>query len=229
MLMKMGFVFCVLVSIIQICGCAQKQNNCSLFNKMYISSMKSDTPHLVQLLNNVISQDSLCVNALLTRGDIFFDINNLSLAKQDYFKVLSLDSKNVYSLYQLGELFNVEEKYDSAILFFQKAIDLKSNGNFILDRTNENIDPQAKYDIEANEIMFARGLSFYYKRRLNDALNDFSYCIVHKYKLDKSYLYRAAILIELKSNLGAACSDLYEAKKNGSKEANMYIFKYCRK
>jgi tetratricopeptide (TPR) repeat protein len=196
---------------------------------MYNSAKNSDTSHLIEVLNNVISKDSLCVNALLTRGDIFFDIDSLNLAKQDYFKVLSLDSINVYSMYQLGQLFNVEEKYDSAIVFFQEAIDLKSNGNFILDRTNEKIDPQAKYDIAANELMFSQGLSFYYKRRLNDALNDFTYCIVQKYKLDKSYLYRAAILIELKSDQGNACSDLYEAKKNGSKEADMYITKYCKK
>lgn len=229
MIMKKGFVFCGLISLIQLYGCAQNEKNCSLFYTMYNPAKNSDTSHLIEVLNNVISNDSLCVNALLTRADIFFDIDNLNLAKQDYFKVLSLDSTNVYSMYQLGELFNVEEKYDSAIVFFQKALDLKSNGNFILDRTNEEIDPKAKYDIAANELMFSQGLSFYYKRRLNDALNNFTYCIFQKYRLDKSYLYRAAILIELKSDQGNACLDLYEAKKNGSKEADTYIAKYCQK
>lgn len=223
-----GLIFCILIYLIQIPSCAQKEENCSLFYKEYNSNRNSDTLDLIQILNRIISSDSLCINALLTRGDIFFSIDSINSAKEDYLKVLSLDPSNVYSMYQIGMLFNARENYDSAIIFFQKAIDVKSNGTFIYDHTNERFDPKAKYDIEANELLFSQGISFYYGRKLNEALKNFSYTIYHNYKLDRSYLYRAAILIELGSAQGDPCSDLYEAKRRGNKDADSYIAKYCK-
>jgi tetratricopeptide (TPR) repeat protein len=224
-------IWIVLISIIatNFSGCEQKKRDkCSLFYANYKAIKSSDTSYLLSVLNRVIAQENTCIDALLTRGDIFFEIDSLESAKNDYLKVLLFDSLNVYSMYQLGLLFHVQKKYDSAIDFFQKALKTKSTGKYTFDHTNDKLDPAAKYDIETNELLFSIGLSFYYNRQLNLALKNFDHLIQQKYKLDKTYLYRGAILIEQGSKNGNACSDLNEAKMNGNEDAEAYLSKYCR-
>jgi tetratricopeptide (TPR) repeat protein len=221
-------LFCFLICLIQFTSCAQKAEKCSLFYKAFGSNKNSDTATLVAALNEVLLRDSFCVDGLLTRGDILFNIDSIQPAKHDFSRVLYLDSSNVYAMYELGQLFNYEGKFDSSIYFFQMALDRKTIGDYFFDRPNKRLDPGAKYDVDATELLFAQGVAFYYKRDLRSALYNFNYTISNNYRLDKSHMYRAAIFIELRDKKNDPCPDLLEAKKNGSKEVDLDIAKYCK-
>ncbi|WP_207516008.1 tetratricopeptide repeat protein [Longitalea luteola] len=126
-----GFNF-LLVSVM---ACTQSQKRkCGEFNIKYpevLSKMRTnkDTGVLISALNNLIDKDISCVDAYLTRGDLFYYSDKLEKAKNDFRKAFLLDTANIYALYKLGRLFQEENMYDSSIYFLQLAINKKKRGD----------------------------------------------------------------------------------------------------
>lgn len=217
-------------------GNKRLNSHCSEFSKSYASivelaSKQRDTLILIKGLNDIINKDGYCIDAYLTRGDLYMFKNFLNLAKRDYFKVLSLSNKNVYSLYQLGILYHLNNNEDSAIYFLKKALDVKTDGNIIIDyhTINKELSTENdKYDIPYNELVYQMAISYYFKRQMNKALENFNFCIKNNYKLSKVLLYRGAIYFEVGNNK-LSCQDFTKAKDLGNSEADNYINKYCSK
>lgn len=216
-------------------SCGQKdKGNCQEFNEQYAkiyskSNGKPDTLTLMKALNEIIVNDRKCVDAYLTRGDIYFSIDQSSNAKNDFQQVLRLDTANVYALYQMGLLYQYEGLHDSSIYVLNKAIKIKTHGNMLIDYpqvTNELSTSDNKYDVESTEIIYRQGVNFYYKRNLELSKSYFNYCINSKYLLDKVYLYTGAISIEL-NDKKKACEYFLKAKDFGNIDALNYIEKYC--
>ena len=184
---------------------------------------------LIKVLNEIILDDPKCIDAYLTKGDVYFSIVQISNAKNDFQKVLKMDTGNIYALYQMGLLYQYEDLHDSSIYVLNRAIKIKTHGNMLVDYpqvTNELSKSSNKYDIESDEIIYRQGVNFYYKRNLELSKNYFDYCINNKYLLEKAYLYRGAISVEL-NDIKKACEDFLKAKDYGNVDAQNYIGKYC--
>lgn len=220
-----------------IIGCANEgKDTCHEFNYRYsrLTADMGDQPDtliLLQALNGIIEKDPLCVDAYLIRGDINISLKKQLLAEYDYEKVLKIDSGNVYALYKMGLLLQYKELYDSSISFFNKAISVKTHGNFIIDYPKVSTElgtGKNKYDIIAVELLYRLGVSYYYRRNLQLALGCFNSCIDNKYVPELAYLYRGAIYIEL-NKPEKACDDFLQAKYYGNKDAVSYLAQYCKK
>jgi len=225
----------ILFISIVISGCSQpKRPRCAEFFEKYplvLEGMKGkpDTAILIETLNKIILRDAYCLDAYLTRADLLAFKDSLFKAKNDYKKALFLDTGNVYASYQLGMAFEIEEKYDSAADYFQKAINNKTIGNAISDYPDKLKglgSNKSRYDIESAELMFRQGVAFYYQQRLQRAYDNFNFCIQVNYKLDQVYLYRGSVYFQTKQKR-KGCEDFLEAKKLGNKDADIYLRKYC--
>lgn len=225
-----------LAFLLLLSGCNYKDNqDCTVQYQRYTRLVarqgdKPDTAILITTLNDIISNGSTCTEAYLTRGDLFFSMGDNIKAQIDYEKVVQYDSLNVYALYKLGLVSEYEEKHKFSIYFLTKAITIKTKGNIVADyhRINRELETkEAKYDIPAADLFYNRGIAFYYGRDLSRAFNDFSFCILHEYKLGKAYLMRGAIYEEI-GKKDKACEDFSNSKIYGNTEADEYLKKYCK-
>jgi len=234
----MGFKSFHLLLIITIFAffysCRIRKEKCSGFYGEYQSIVAKmhgdeDTAILIHTLDKIVLEDPRCIDALLTRGDLLFTKDSLVRAMSDFKRVLFIDTGNIYATYQLGMIYELKEEYDSAISFFQKAINKKSIDNGMMDYP-DNLKGlstnKSKYDIESAELMYRQGISFYYKKDIQNAYDNFSFCILHGYMLDKAYLYRGSLYFQAKQKK-KGCEDFLEAKKLGNEDADIYLKKYC--
>ena len=229
----------VLISILSVllgCHSNNHQGICSQFRQTYSTAIKQmhnkiDTSKLIMILNKMAKTDSLCKDIYLTRGDILLASDETTdLAKQDYQKCLILDSNNIYSLYSLGVLYQILDKYDSSIYYFQIALNKKSYKNVVINyHQDSNLsDDISKYDIEYNRIVYGLGESYYYKGELRSALINFNVCIKNNFFLAKSYLFRGSIHLESKRQ-EKACEDFNLSLLYGNQEAATFIKEYCNR
>lgn len=227
-----GFVF--LGSFIGFSCQQQSGDACYDFNKKYSKILnnevqKKDTAILLTTLDEIILNSHACIDAHLTRGDIYLSLKKIINAKKDYCSVLSINKDNVYALYKLGILFQLDDIYDSSEVYFKKAINIKANGNFVVDfpkTNNKLINDKSKYDVEYDELVFSLGMSYYYARNLKGALYCFDGCIRNRYMLSDAYFYRGAIYTEI-GKIERACDDFWRAKILGNSDVIDYIKKYC--
>lgn len=211
------------------------KNKCSEFYDNYpriISRMGNspDTILLVNFLSKMLDKDSQCLDALLTRADLYLAVGKVQEAKEDLYRIISLDTGNVYALFKLGLAFQNESKDYAALYYFQKAIRIKSRGNTAINYYNQDnglSDRKSKYDIDYDLIIYKQGVSFYFNRDLKSSFINFNYCIQKKFMLDRSYLYRGAIYLET-NRKESACKDFLEAKKWGSQDAEDYLLHFCK-
>jgi tetratricopeptide (TPR) repeat protein len=190
----------------------------------------NDTVKLLSLLNRIIINDGSCIDALLTRGDLLTTMGSDFQATKDYLSILSRNPQNTYALYRLGIIYQLRNSFDSSVKYFQKSIESKSIDSAVIDYKggNKKLETtKSKYDLEYAEIVYQLAITYYYQRDLPSALEAFSYCIEKNYIMDKAYLYRAAIKIEMKK-IEDACKDLSVAKKLGNVDSDELINQYCK-
>lgn len=229
-----NIVYTSLTCILFFSSCENNsKEKCKIFEEKYsidfVKKYSSDTNILIKKLNEIIKSDSYCIDALLTRADLFFSMDSLSDARKDYQNVLFYDTANVYSSYKIGMISQLQGNDEVAIKYFLNALNFKSYKEVIVDyRVNEKNqeDSKSKYDIDSHLIQFRLGESYYYLDSLNQALNKFTYCINNNFNLGKAYLYRATIFYQVGKN-EMACRDFNEAKKEGNDEAIKYLIQYC--
>lgn len=213
------------------CNLSGPRDSCKSFDSIYSQMLKSgiDTQALVRRLDDFITNEPKCIDAFLTRGDIYIELDNLGMAKRDYDYVLRLDMDNVYALYQLGIIASLTNEYDSVIYYLERAMKLKKTNGIIIDFKTDNPSISAyKYDIEATHILYLLGLAYYYKNDIGNAFDKFDYCIKHQYLLSSSYLYRGALYLALKQKENA-CEDFKRSAELGDSQAVVYQKKYCGK
>ena len=221
---------CAVCLILFLVSCVQSSRKCKDFDRKYseIMSSPADTTKVIQFLNQYIGENPSCVDPYLVRGDLLMQLDNIRLAKADYARAISIDSNNVYALYKKGLVHSMEANEDSAIFFYNAALEKKKYKTTVIDyyNTPASRGGKGKYDIEYNQILYRMGESYYFKNDLEKALNYFSKCIYENFLPDQSYLYRATIYLAQKKNK-EACDDINEALKHGNKKAIQYKAKYC--
>jgi len=218
-------------------GCNNKEEiRCSTFLQDYSRFLEKDntidTMTLINILTKTLMYDSNCIDAYLERADIYYIKDSTLIdALNDYKKVISINAENVYANYRVGCVFFECESYDTAMYYFKRSIDLKTYKGTIINynKTDFGVDNyKSKYDVDFNLLKYKIGQSQYYSADFVSSIANFSFCISNKYNLDKSFLYRGAAYLELNKS-DSACLDFIESNKLGSKDAAIYLKKYCQK
>lgn len=190
----------------------------------------NDTVAMINRLDNILKRDPGCIDAILTKGDLYLALDSLGKAAEIFTGVSFSDTGNVYALYRLGIAYQLDEKNDAAVFAFQKAIKLKSHGGRAITdymQAANNITELSKYDVNSAELMYRQGISYYYLRNLQAAYDNFNFCLSNNYLLDKVYLYRGSIYYETNQKK-EACNDFSSAQRYGNPEANEYLNRYCQ-
>jgi tetratricopeptide (TPR) repeat protein len=171
-------------------------------------------------------RNSACLDVQLKLGDLFYILAHDSIALEHFHSVLKLQPQNQAAMLKISYVHFDTDKLDSSIFYLENIMKMKRREGFIVDKEEELSKYVKDYEVNSGEVAYSLGLSYYFKRDLDKALKNFSYCIQIKYKLPESYGYRGCIYLE--SNLESdACENLKISSSLGDERSTKLLQKYC--
>jgi tetratricopeptide (TPR) repeat protein len=215
--------------IIIIFSSCKQELTCQDIKEKYFSltenlNSRKDTLNFIENLDKLIEQNPLCVKAFQVRGYFKMIGGEFSSAKTDFLNSLRENENGVYSNYCLSGLYNIEERNDSALLFIENAIKMKSRGKYVV---NSNNYFKQYFDISYGDLIFQRGLIYHEKGKLGVAKKDFLNAIYHDYDKGEAYAHLAVVSLAL-NNVDSACYYQRLAKQNSyDVENDPVISKAC--
>lgn len=202
--------------------CKEKINY--LYTSLSKAKIRADTLNALNNLGDFYS-DTKCLKKEIIKTEIYEKLNMYPEAKKGCFSILSIDTLNIWALSELGFMYYDTNAFDSSIYYLQKAINIKSRDNFLVDLDTTLNKYASSPDVPSDEIFYFLGLNYYYQRHLMTSLNYFTYCINDNYRLPDTYFHRGIIYYEMKQN-DKSSKDLLKAKSLGNSNAELYINKF---
>lgn len=195
--------------------------------KAILYKEKGELAKALKELNLALAIDSSESNLYVLRGEIFAEGKDEKIARANFSKAISINSRNTNAYFQKALSYSVGAIYDSAIKNFNYSIDSKKYGDFYVDiKKNELAEFELEVDIPEETIRYFRGKSFYYSNQDSAALEDFRYSLEHNFQMGKSHLYIGLILISY-GQKKQGCIHIEKALTIGETDAQLYITKYC--
>jgi tetratricopeptide (TPR) repeat protein len=229
LMFQIGFFSCFLVN----CNQSKGPSSCEQVSKEYYKLLNEARSQqtgreVIDNLNQFINENPRCINSYLLIGDIYYYLNHYDLSKNKFLKAIDIDSNNIYALFKIGLLYQLEKKYDSAVVYFTSAAQKKTVNGFVINKSKELevVTETPNYDVNYVEIIFNSAKSNYYANNLINSLHEFNYCIRKNSYLKDAFLFRGLIYFRAK-DFEKACSDIHLAKTYGNLEASQYLEKYC--
>jgi len=173
-----------------------------------------------------INSDTSIIYSL--RGTLYFETKRYELSKIDFLKALTYNPKNTSYLFYLGLNYFSLERDDSALYYYDLAIDSKGDGEVYLEMNKEG--PFGKYfqdDISMEVLRYYRGVSYYMVNRYNQAYRDFLFAKSKQYKVGNCFLYIGIMQIDL-NNKVEGCKLFDSAMKHGNLDAKDYVERFCK-
>jgi tetratricopeptide (TPR) repeat protein len=207
---------------------------CDYLSRNYIEvirqyASREEKSILISRLNETITKYNGCKDAYALRADLYTQLDSLTIACEDYYKLYSIDTNNIYALYFIGMCNEQDSNFESAVSFYDKAMQKKTDHNGLIIDFNpgaQGIFNKRSYDVESKRIVFRRGLGNYYRGFVKQSYQDFSYSILQGFNTGASYFYRGLIYLSLDS-LQKACREFEMARSSGYVDYDKYFEKYC--
>ncbi len=181
------------------------------------------------LLNKAIELQPKFVNPYISIGELLRSNNQFDLAKQYYYKGLSLDKTDMGANAYLGlaVIYSITRKDDSAIFCYKETLMLKpynpeAHSNFanFLDMTNQKDKAIVEYGvaIDQNPDIFQpylnRARAFQRMNKCDEAFRDFNKALQIEPKMGEIYFARA-VCFDMKGDKAAADKDRQTAAQLG--------------
>lgn len=226
----MKFLLAINIILINISCNAGKE--CDIFPQKYqeiYRRCKGDSSLLIDEIDKYIKLNNNCIIAYLKKGDILFSLGKNEQAALQYREVTEIDPSNVSAFYKYAILQHYMQRYDSAIIFYKKALNLKTIDGAIVDYPPNRITQNKKYlyDIDHKLIVMGLGESYYFNRNLYEASKQFEYNLKKNFKIGECYFYLGIIHLDL-GEIQKACNFLQKSKTYFYDEADSYIKQYCK-
>lgn len=163
----------------------------------------------------------------LLRGQIYFGLNKYDLSRRDLSVVEKEDPKNTVCLFYTAMDYLATQKYDTSIVYFNKAFDSKVVGGVYVETdTRTEVGKNFTNNIPIGMVYYNRGIAYYNKYLYSNSISDFTSAIDEHFAVGASYLYLGMIKQEL-GDQTACCRYLHLAVDNGSIEAKKYLAENC--
>jgi len=190
----------------------------------------------IQSFTKAIQKNPKLKEAYIQRGLCFENIQEDSLAINDYEKLLRFDANNTIALYYLGLCKYRHNKFEQAIDFYNKALVTKGVSNpsdtsrtqFVVDFNQNGILAELpSFDVVSYEIFYERGLAYYSTGQIQRAYYDFENCINQKYNLGSSN-YMVGLCWLAANKRERACESFRQGSFYGDSLSIMQIREQCK-
>lgn len=211
-------------------GCQVKQKKSFAFNVSTASKLieQGKDKEAIPYLNEAIENDSANFFPYFLIGRACFHLNDFDKSKFNFKKATLINDSFDAGYYYIGFSYYMEDRPDSAIFYFNKAIESKGSDSLYIE-LNKQLGKLAlgAVDVSMPEIRFLRGESFYELKDFKKAFDDFSFCASEMYNLKHTYLYLGVINLTYR-NKEEGCSLLLKAKELGNQTSVDYLDKFCK-
>ncbi|MFH1546591.1 MAG: tetratricopeptide repeat protein [Patescibacteria group bacterium] len=109
-----------------------KENLCALLEQADQLKFEGKYEEAIKVCEQIIAEDTSCVEAFEEIGDNFISLNQLAKAEKALRKAVEFDPKSANAAYLLGFLFSCKREWESSISLLEKADELKPNHPEIL-------------------------------------------------------------------------------------------------
>ena len=100
------------------------QSVSELFTQTKAHYEADDFRKTVYFASKYLSEDSLSAEVFKMRGDSYFELNQLDGAYSDYLNALAIDSLYASVYFNLGNLYQTKESWDTASYYFSYYVNL---------------------------------------------------------------------------------------------------------
>lgn len=190
----------------------------------------------IPIFDKAIKKNPKLKEAYIQRGLCYENLQQDSLAINDYKKLLSFDPNNTTAFYYIGLCKYRQNKFEEAIENFNKALMTKGVSNpsdtssvqIVLDLNKNGIlADQAAFDVASYEIYYERGLAYYWTQQIKRAFYDFQSCINQKYQLGESN-YMVGLCWLTANNKDKACEAFRQGAFYGDSLSKIQIQEMCK-
>lgn len=167
-------------------------------------------------------------NLYVFRGKLSYFMGDDKNALSDYSIAIEINPKNTSALFYKALSYSYLKMEDSAVHYFNKAIQSKTTEEGIIfeHQYNEYTALENRVNVETSVLRYNRGVSLYELERDDDALNDFQFSLLSGYKEAECYSYLGIILLS-KGDLEKGCEMLKNGVSLKDSIATSYYYKYC--
>lgn len=179
-------------------------------------------------LDKAIEKKPKNIYALINRGVDKSLIGDFKGAIEDYSRIIEIDESNTLAYFNRALNLKRLEDYKGAIEDLNKALESKRCGDTsIYFDMEKNPLINNEFDVKTVDIFFERGFANYYYGNLQNAFNDFNFCIQHFYNIPKSY-YMLGLIYIAYGDFNIGCEMLKKSKNMGDLDAQKMIDLYCK-
>lgn len=241
MTFKYIFLLFFLITIFSSCNTNKAEQ---YFNKAELLEEGGNLQEAIKMLDKAIAEDENYIAAYINRGVDKSLLADYAGAITDYSMAIKIDSTNILAYLNRGK--NKKRLSDNigAIDDFNKGLALKGYQNVgltivYIDNPFFNINDGKNYiEPSIDEILYERGIAYFYLDSLLLAFSDFNYCISNNKTFQTSrnsnfeivndcYYWRGLVYLKL-GYKEKGCEDLHDAASFGITEAIDDIQKYCK-
>lgn len=185
----------------------------NLLNQAVQMYYSGDYTGSISSFSKYLEVDMMNTNVLFLRAMSKSDYGDKQGAINDYDKIIELQSNYPITVAKIATVYNNKayclvglKKYNEALPFVEKALELDKTEWFIWD---------------------TRGEIHYYLGNYDKSIQDMSKVLTIKYNSENAYFIRGLAYVKL-SKKNEACRDLQEAKRLGKNEAAEALIRYCK-
>ena len=190
----------------------------------------------ITVFDKAIQKNPKLKEAYIQRGLCYENLQQDSLAINDYKKLLSFDPNNTTAFYYIGLCKYRQNKFQEAIENYDKALITKgvtnpsdtSSVQIVLDLNKNGIlADQTAFDVAFYEIYYERGLAYYSTQQIKRAFYDFQNCINQKYQLGESN-YMVGLCWLTANKKDKACEAFRQGAFYGDSFSKIQIQEVCK-
>lgn len=185
---------------------------------------KREFNRAAEMLDLALALDSNSSMAFTLKGKVLSIMKQYDEAKGCLTKAIYLDSLNTSAFFYKAGLFSNLGIEDSALIFYNMALDSKKRGGYYFEMTVNFDVVEEEKQVTLEVIYFNRGISLYELGQTKLALSDFKYAHRKGFNTSLCSLYIGDIMLSHGDESG--CNFLISAFKEGVKEADALIRYY---
>ncbi len=218
--------FFQIILVLFLCSCANKNESEDVVRRVLDYEEKGEFNQALKLINEAVRMDSLAPTHFIIRGNIYLDLYDTNSAFTDFTKAIYLEPQNTSALFHKGLVFSMKAKEDSAVFYYNLALNTKESGGFLVRKVHEN-NVEQPYDVSIEIIRYYRAMSYVALQSYGLALSDLYYSLEYQYEEAECQYYIGTILIKQGNRL-TGCDYLKKSVANGLKDGEKYLSKYCK-
>lgn len=146
-------------------------------------------------------------------------------SKATFARMIKIDKDNIFGLKSLGIICYDENLCSESYQYISKALSHKTLDGKIYFNSSKRLND---FDVDSKYLRYLRARTCaYLDCKSQIGIKDIEFCIMTGYILKQSYLV-AGILNNKFSRYEKSCDYFNRAKLLGNKEADSYIYEFCR-